>query len=168
MNNESGSNSRRRESIDVNIIQYAVQQASQQCKRLLLRCAGEKIQGILPVHILAEVMHQFMLAEARDNGWIKGSNPARQLSKAPHLVKKLVRYEDLLRDLLAIGLQIEPLKDQDFIGALPVQRRFDLLTNDALLVAIAKRLRARALASVDKVFAHVQGLVLYSPDDLKT
>lgn len=153
--------------IDANIILYAVQQASQQCKRLLLRCAGDELQGILPAHILAEVMHQFMLAEARDNGWIEGSNPARQLSKNPHLVKKLVRYEDMLRDLLAIGFQIEPLKEQDFISALPVQRRYGLLTNDALLVAIAQRLRAKAFTSADKAFARVQRLRIYAPDDLE-
>ncbi|NIQ12028.1 hypothetical protein GWO43_15075, partial [candidate division KSB1 bacterium] len=69
--------------IDANIVLYATQQASQQCKRLLLRCADDDVKGILPTHILAEIMHQLMIAEARDNGWIKGPNPARQLAEKP-------------------------------------------------------------------------------------
>jgi len=152
--------------IDANVILYAVQQVSQQCKRLLLRCAGEEIKGILPAHILAEVMHQFMIAEARDNCWIKGSNPARQLSESPELVQKLTRYENMMRDLLAVGLQIEPLEQQDFLNALTVQRQYGLLTNDALMVAIAQRLRVEVLASADKIFSRLKEMHVYSPDDL--
>ena len=85
--------------IDANIILYAVQQLSSQCKRLLYRCADNDVKGILPTHILAEIMHQLMIAEARDNGWIQGTNPAKQLSKNPDIVKKLFRYEEVLRDI---------------------------------------------------------------------
>ncbi len=154
--------------IDANIVLYATQQASQQCKRLLLRCADDDVKGILPTHILAEIMHQLMIAEARDNGWIKGPNPARQLAEKPELVKKLNRYEDLMREMFAIGFLLEPLQQEDFITAMSAQRRFGLLTNDALSVAIAQRLRAKAFASADKVFTGVQGLMVYAPGDLET
>ncbi len=152
--------------IDANIILYAAQQLSPQCKRLLYRCADNDVKGVLPAHILAEIMHQLMIAEARDNGWIQGTNPAKQLTRNPDIVKKLFRYEEVLRDILAIGLQIEPLQSEDFITALDIQHRFGLLTNDALLVAVARRLRTKSIVSADKIFSQVQGFLVYAPDDL--
>ena len=52
--------------IDANIFIYANQRASTQCVKLLERCANNEVYGILPAHILAEVMHVLMLAEAKD------------------------------------------------------------------------------------------------------
>jgi predicted nucleic acid-binding protein len=152
--------------IDANVFLYAMQQESEQCKRFLTRCAQEEIIGVLPVHILAEVTHQLMIAEARDNGWIKGSNPARQLAEQPERVRALTRYETLVRDILGIGLSIEPIEREDFITAMGVQRQSGLLTNDALLVAVGQRLRTNSIASADKTFSRVNGILLYSPDDL--
>ncbi|OIO18556.1 MAG: hypothetical protein AUJ54_07710 [Ignavibacteria bacterium CG1_02_37_35] len=152
--------------IDANIFIYANQKASAQCVKLLERCANNEVFGILPSHILAEVMHVLMLAEAKDIGIIKGSNPARQLTENPQKVKSLNRYESLIRDLLAIGLQLEPLQREDFITAMSLQRQYGLLTNDALFMAIATRLRVTAIVSADSVFGNVQGIIHYSPDDL--
>ncbi len=152
--------------IDANIFIYANQRASTQCVKLLERCANNEVYGILPAHILAEVMHVLMLAEAKDKGLLKGPNPVKQLSKNPQRVKSLNRYESLIRDLLAIGLQLEPLQREDFITALTLQRQYGLLTNDALFLAIATRLRVTSIVSADSVFKNVQGIFHYSPDDL--
>ena len=152
--------------IDTNIFIYANQKASGQCIKLLERCAGNEVLGILPTHILAEIMHVLMLAEARDIGIIKGSNPARQLTENPQVVKSLNRYESLIRDLLAFGLQLESLQREDFITAMSLQRQYGLLTNDALFLAIATRLRVTAIISSDAVFKNVQGIIHYSPDDI--
>ena len=81
-------------------------------------------------------------------------------------MKSLNRYESLIRDLLAIGLQLEPLQREDFITALTLQRQYGLLTNDALFLAIATRLRVTSIVSADSVFKNVQGIFHYSPDDL--
>jgi predicted nucleic acid-binding protein len=40
------------------------------------------------------------------------------------------------------------------------------MTNDALLIAMAERLRIQAIASADEHFKGVRGILLYSPDDL--
>jgi predicted nucleic acid-binding protein len=152
--------------LDANIFLYAIQNASRQCRNLLERCARNEISGILPLHILAEVAHQLMLAEARDNAWIRGSNPARQLGQNPDRVRQLTRYEGLVRDILAVGLTLEPLTPEDFLSAMDISRQFGLLTNDALLAAIGQRLRVDSVASADRQFGRIQGLELYSPDDI--
>ena len=43
--------------IDANIFIYANLQASSQCVKLLERCSRDEVYGIIPTHILAEVMH---------------------------------------------------------------------------------------------------------------
>lgn len=152
--------------IDDNIFIYANQRASIQCVKLLERCANYEVFGILPAHILAEVMHVLMLAEAKDIGITKGSNPARYLIENPRLVKSLNRYESLIRDLLAIGLQFESLQRKDFLTAMSLQRQYGMLTNDALFLAIAMRLCITAIVSADSRFNKVQGIFHYSLDDL--
>ena len=171
MNNKTGKNLDRITEmeillIDANILLYAIRRESSQCERLLTRCAKGEITAILSSHILAEIMHQLMVAEARDCQWIKGPNPAKQLSGLPERVRALRRYEELVRDILGFGLQIEPVIQEDFITAMEVQRQAGLLTNDALLVALGKRLRVTSIASADKAFSRAQGFLLYVPDDI--
>ncbi|MBN2355893.1 type II toxin-antitoxin system VapC family toxin [candidate division KSB1 bacterium] len=152
--------------LDANIFIYALQQQSQQCIQLLRRCAEEQVIGYIADNILAEVMHTLMIAEARDNNWITSANPARQLSEQPKRVMALLRYEGFLRDLLNMGLRLESLQREDFISALALQRQSGLLTNDALMVAMAMRLRIKSIASADQAFRRVKGIVHYAPDDL--
>jgi len=153
--------------IDANIILYANQKASAQSVELLERCANHDVIGVLPMHTLAEVMHVLMLAEARDLGIITSGNPAKQLSEKPNLVKSMSRYEFLIWDLLTIGLQIEPVQREDIIQAMSIQRQYGLLTNDAIFLAVGTRLRVNAIASADHAFGNIQGVVLYSPNDIK-
>jgi len=113
--------------IDANIFVYAIQKSSQQCVKLLEKCANDEVYGIITTHILAELKHVLMLAEARDLGLIKGANPAKQLSEQPQKLKVLNRYESLIRDLLSIGLQLESLQREDFLTAMTLQRQYGLL-----------------------------------------
>jgi predicted nucleic acid-binding protein len=152
--------------IDANIFVYANQQTSSQCIKLIERCSNNEVYGVLPVHILAEVMHVLMLEEAKELGLIKGANPARQLSENPQKIRALNRYELLIRDLLAIGLRLESLQREDFLTAMNLQKEYGLLTNDALFLAVALRLRITSVISADSSFKNIQGIIQYSPDDL--
>ena len=153
--------------IDTNILVYANQQKSAEAIQLLRRCASREVFGIVPMPMVAELVHTLMLIEARENGWIEKSNPARALSKRPELVRRLSRYETQVREFLGIGLRIEPATTVDIIEAMNVQREFGLLTNDALLLAVARRLNCSALASADQAFGAVKGVLVYRPSDLE-
>jgi predicted nucleic acid-binding protein len=152
--------------IDANIFIYANQKASLECLNLLTRCSENDLTGIVPVHILAEVMHVLMLAEAKDLGLITGSNPAKQLALNPEKVKALHRYESLTRDLLAMGLRLEPLQREDFLTAIGLQHKYGLLTNDALFLAVAFRLRITSIASADLAFSKIPEIEFYYPGDI--
>jgi predicted nucleic acid-binding protein len=152
--------------IDANILIYGSDRKSSQCFNFIERLASKDMFGVLPTHILAEVMHKLMIREARDSGALKGSNPAKQLSENSQLIKSLSEYKLLIRDLISMRLHLEPCIREDFITAMVLQGEYGLLTNDALFLAIAERLRVRSIVSADAVFKDIKGFNIYRPDDL--
>ncbi len=153
--------------VDTNILVYANQQKSEECIRFLKRCAGRDLNGVVPMPMVAGLMHTLMLIEARENGWITGSNPARALAEHPELARRMTRYETQIREFLGIGLRLESVVAVDFIEAMRIQHENGLLTNDSLLLAVARRLNCNALASADSVFNAATGITVYCPQDLK-
>lgn len=153
--------------LDTNILVYANQQKSEQCAQLLARCARKEVQGIVPMPVVAELMHALMLIEARENGWVKGGNPSRTLSEKPDRVSRLTNYERQMREFLAIGLRLEPASRLDILEAMNIQREFGLLTNDAIIVAVARRLNCTSIVSADKAFRNLNKFQVYFPSDLR-
>lgn len=152
--------------LDANVILYGVLLKSDQCVSLLRRCAERDVMGVVGLQQLAEVTHRLMMVEARENEWTSGANAVKTLSERPERVQALSRYSDAIRGLMAAGFRFESLLKEDFGSALSLQRQYGLLTNDALLIAIAERLRIQSVASADKTFSRVRGIVLYSPSDV--
>jgi predicted nucleic acid-binding protein len=152
--------------IDTNILVYANQRKSDECKKLLRRCAVRDVKGIVAMPVVAELAHALMIIEARENGWIERANPARALSERPQIVRRLNAYQTQLYEFLGIGLRIEPALRADILGMMSIQREFGLLTNDALLLAVARRLNCRSVATADKAFDRASGFLIYSPEDL--
>jgi predicted nucleic acid-binding protein len=152
--------------IDTNILVYANQRRSPECVGFLERCASGELQGVVPAPMVAELVHALMIIEARENNWIERANPARALAERPDLVCRLTRYEASMREFLAIGLRIEPVGATDVIEAMRVQREAGLLTNDALLLAVARRLNCEAVATADKGIAAAPGFSVFAPADI--
>ena len=143
--------------LGANIVLYALQYKSKQCRDLLLRCASRAVEGILPVHTLAEISHLRMMLEAQSKGLI-ASNPGH--------VRQLAIYAEDMRRLLEGDLTLLSIETEDFYVALEIQRQFGLLTNDSLFVAVARRTGTNQVATADATLDSVQGLIVYKPDDL--
>jgi predicted nucleic acid-binding protein len=152
--------------IDTNILVYANQQRSPECVEFLTRCASGELQGVVPVSMVAELVHALMLIEARENNWIERANAARALAERPDLVRRLTRYEIQMREFSGIGLRIEPVGAADILEAMRIQKEAGLLTNDALLLAVARRLNCEAVASADKAIAQAPGFSVFAPGDI--
>lgn len=152
--------------IDTNVIVYANQRRSPECIELLKRCASGELQGIVPVPMVAELVHTLMLIEARENNWTDRANAARALAERPDLVRRLVRYEIQMKEFFGVGLRIEPVGAADILEAMKIQKEAGLLTNDALLLAVARRLNCEAVASADKMIALAPDFNVFSPADL--
>ena len=153
--------------IDANILVYANQQKSKECVQLLQRCASDEVKGIVPMPMVAELMHTLMLIEARENGWIKRSNPSRTLSEKPELIQRLTNYEKQMHQFMGISLRLESVTRIDMLEAMSIQREFGFLTNDSLLIATARRLNCDSVVTADRAFERLRGFLVYAPEDLR-
>jgi len=151
--------------IDTSVLVYANQRRSSECTELLKRCGSGELQGVVPFPIVAELVHALMLIEARENNWIDRPNAARALAARPDLVRRLTRCEIQMREFFGIGLRIEPAGAADILEAMRIQKEAGLLTNDALLLAVARRLNCEAVATADRAIAQAPGFRVFSPID---
>jgi len=150
------------------VLLYAEQALSAQAQRLIRRCASVELIGTLPQTVWQEVTHKLMLAEALMLGKVSGSNPARQLSKKPDVVRALGLYRQKVKALLDLGLGFEPCTRDDLTKeAFKHQAHYGLLTNDSVVLAVALRLRADVLASADEAFRKISEIQIACPTDLK-
>jgi predicted nucleic acid-binding protein len=152
--------------IDTNILIYANQGQSADCIEFLRLCASGVLHGLVPLPMVAELVHTLMLIEARENKWIDRQNPSRALAARPDLVRRLIRYETQVREFFGMGLRIEPALAADILEAIRIQREAGLLTNDALLLAVARRRNCTTIASADKAMASAPGFNVYAPSDV--
>lgn len=153
--------------LDTNVLLYARNRRSPQCRQLLLRCEQGAVNGVVSLPTLAEFSHRCMVQEAQSNGLV-GSNPARALSERPELVRQLSAYAESVRDLLDSSLTVAESHPQDFLVALELQKQHGLLTNDSLNLAIARRHGIKDIATADKSFDNVPGVIIYKPEDIST
>lgn len=154
--------------VDANIFVYAVERRSPQCRQLLDRIDGEAVRAFSSAIVLAEVCHRRMVNEAKEAGLITGANPARLLGKKPDGIQGLSIYAQNVRDLLDSPIVFEPIRAEDFYVALELQKQHGLLTNDSLNLAVARRLGIQEIATADKSFDNVPGVIIYKPEDIST
>lgn len=151
--------------VDANVLIYAVQHRSTHCREFLARCESSAVEGYISTVVLAEFAHRRMMQDAQARGLAAG-NPSRVLSGKPALVRQLTVHAQDVRDLLDGGLTVEAVQPEDFLVALEIQEQHGLLTNDALNLAVAKRLGIHEIVTTDKGFDAVQGIIVYRPEDL--
>lgn len=154
--------------IDTNILLYAEQGVSDQAQRLLRRCARGELSGVLPQTVWQEVTHKLMLAEAMTKGLISGNNPAGRLGAKPDAIRSLSLYRAKVQALVDLGIGFESCNLTDLTKtAFGLQEKYGLLTNDAMVLAVAIRLKADALVSSDKAFHMVTEVAVHAPTDLR-
>jgi predicted nucleic acid-binding protein len=153
---------------DTNVLLYAEQGASLQAKRFIRRCSSGELKAVLPQPVWQEFAHKLMLAEATFRGLIGGNNPTAKLAQKPNAVRSLTLYQAKVRALIDLGFGFEPCQRADIVeSAFALQAKHGLLTNDAVILAVALRLEADVLISSDRAFSGVEGIELFSPTDVR-
>ncbi|MGQ0652824.1 MAG: type II toxin-antitoxin system VapC family toxin [Betaproteobacteria bacterium] len=153
---------------DTNVLLYAEHGASLQAKRFIRRCSSGEVKAVLPQPVWQEFAHKLMLAEATFRGLIGGSNPTAKLAQKPDAVRSLTLYQAKVKTLIDLGFGFEPCQRADLVeSAFALQAKHGLLTIDAVILAVALRLKADVLVSSDKAFRGVSELELYYPTDLR-
>ena len=154
--------------IDTNVLVYAEQGVSGQAQRFLRRCSKGELTGVLPQTVWQELTHRLMLAEAAMKHGSLGGNPAARLAGKPEIIRGLSLYQSKVRNLIDLGLRFESCTQDDLLqSAFDLQKRYGLLTNDSVVLAVAVRLEADALVSSDKGFRSVEEVTVFAPSDLR-
>ena len=128
---------------------------------------GELI-GTLPHTVWQELTHKLMLAEAMMKHGISGDSPVARMVSRPEMVRSLSMYQTKMRALVDLGLRFETCDQRDLLhSAFDLQKRYGLLANDAVVLAVAIRLEADCLVSNDKRYLPVEEIRVLVPSDLR-
>lgn len=154
--------------IDTNVLLYAEHGSSVQAQRFIRRCAQSELSGILPQTVWQELTHKLMLAEAMMKGLIAEGKPALRLASKPEVIRGLSLYRAKVNALVDLGFGFAACTLEDLTKmTFEMQERYGFLTNDAVVLAVALRLKADVLVSSDKAFQGVTEVAVHYPTDLR-
>ena len=150
--------------LDTNVLLYAEQGVSPESIELLRRCAAGEISVVLPEPVWPEVTHKLVLAEAMASGKISGNNPARRLAEQPDVARQLHLYRTKVHALTEMGVRFESSSMFDLLHtAFEFQKRYGLLTNDAVILAVAQRIAANFLVTYDAALLRTREVPVVMP-----
>ncbi len=133
------------------------------CGQLLQRIESQEVRGFASTHILSEMAHRVMAAEAITAfGWsLRGI--AQRLRGHPADVRRLVGFRQAVERTLLSRIQVVTIPPALIAAAAAVSQQTGLLSNDALLVAVMQANGLTNLASTDTDFDGVSGITRYEP-----
>ena len=135
------------------------------CTRLLERIEFQEHRGFLSSHVLADVVHRLMTTEAMDRlGW-PATRLASRLRQHHAEIPNLTIYLQALTKIAQIGIQVLPILELHVHQAAQLSRAHELLTGDALVVAVMQANGLTNLASLDTDFDRVPGITRYATLD---
>jgi predicted nucleic acid-binding protein len=133
------------------------------CNQLVQRIENLEVHGFTSTHVLGELAHQLMIIEASTlPGWSPGKVKQR-LRQQPGVIQNLGRFRTAVESVLQSTLQVLTIAPGLLGTAAIISQQHDLLTNDAVIVAVMAANGLTKLASHDTDFDRVQGLSRYAP-----
>lgn len=133
------------------------------CTQLLKRIELRDLTGFTSAHALADVAHRLMTLEAINiKGWPQTGVAAR-LRKHHVEIPTLSVYRQAIARIPLLGIQVLPLTHPEVDTATLLSHQYELLTGDALIVAVMRQHGLTNLASADDDFDRVPGLTRYAP-----
>jgi predicted nucleic acid-binding protein len=133
------------------------------CTQLVKQVELKKLSGFISTHVLGDICHRLMTLEAINLfGW-RPAGIAARLRKHHGEIARLNVYEQAVARIPFLGIQVLPVTQPLIEAATSLCRQHELLTGDALVVAVMKAHGLTNLASSDADFDRVPGITRYSP-----
>jgi predicted nucleic acid-binding protein len=133
------------------------------CRQLVGRIENQDLLGFTSTHVLGEVAHQLMIAEALTlPGWSAGKVKKR-LHQQPAALQTLTGFRTAVEIVLQSRITVLTIAPVLLGSAAVISQRYGLLTNDALTVALMQANGLTRIASHDTDFDRVPGLKRYAP-----
>jgi predicted nucleic acid-binding protein len=153
--------------VDANIFVYHFFGASRDSAAFLERCALEDVHAVTGAHIVAEVLHRVLIAEARAKTRMgRGGSAVRYLEEHPADLKKLPDHHVAAAAIEQMVGIVLPLTIDAVRASQWARTKDGLLVNDSLTAAMMKAEGIGHLASADAAFLRLEGLTVYRPMDI--
>jgi len=133
------------------------------CTQLLKRVELGDLHGFTSAHGVADVAHRLMTLEAIAlKGWPAAGIAAR-LRKHHGEISTLSVYRQAIARIPLLGIQVVAITQALVEHATRLSQQHQLLTGDALILAVMQANALTNLASNDADFDRVPGLTRYAP-----
>jgi len=152
--------------IDSNIFIYhfsGLEKFADACFHFFKRIEEGKVKGSTSTLVIAEVLHRLMIIEASKKFGILPKDVIKYLKVNPDKITSLANHLDSVFYIEKLGISIITLSFEDIKLSAEFKRKFTLLTNDAINLAVMKNNHIANLASNDSDFERVDFLTLYKP-----
>jgi hypothetical protein len=133
------------------------------CNQFMTRIEQGDIVGYTSPQILGDVAHRLVTMEACTlHGWTARKVTSR-LRHHRGVIQTLSRFRSAIDRIQQSRIHVVPITGSLMAIAMAISQQFDLLTNDALIVAVMQAHGLTHLASNDRDFDRVPGITRYSP-----
>jgi predicted nucleic acid-binding protein len=159
--------------VDTNIFDLHYRGKSASCTAFIERIAQGEITAYVNIHVLSDLLHKLMLAEAYAKGLI-ASRSAQKLktcfARDRTLATTLADYQTHFENTLAIGLNVFNINQRLLITTKMERMSYGLLTGDSLHLGTMNREKVplKDIATHDGDFSHISGLTVWTPMDVIT
>ena len=133
------------------------------CTDLIKRIELHQVHGFTSAHVLADVSHRLMTLEAMARLTWQPTRLAARLRKHHDEIPKLQIYLQAIARIPQLGIQGLPITHTQVEAATVLSQKHELLTGDALIVAVMNANGLNNLASADDDFDRVPGITRYAP-----
>jgi predicted nucleic acid-binding protein len=133
------------------------------CTQLLKRIELQQLDGFTSAHVLSDVVHRLMTLEAASlPGWTYKGIVTR-LRKHHAEIPKLTVFPQAIAAIRPMRIQVLPVTHDLVESATQLSQQHELLTGDALIIAVMQAHGLTNLASLDPDFDRVSGITRYAP-----
>lgn len=133
------------------------------CTRLVERIEQGDLRGYISAHVLSDCAHRLMTIEAMmRHGWPMAGLAAR-LRKHHDAIPQLTEFERGVNAIPRLLIRVLPVMSDLVLAATKLSRQHELLSGDALILAVMQANGLTVLASRDADFDRVPGLIRYAP-----
>jgi predicted nucleic acid-binding protein len=133
------------------------------CTQLLKRIELHQLNGLTSAHVLGDVAHRLMTLEAIGGKSWPAAGIAARLRKHHVEIPTLSVARQAIARIPLLGIQVLPITFDLIEAATLRSQQYELLTGDALIVAVMQANGVTNIASNDADFDRVPSLTRYCP-----
>ncbi len=133
------------------------------CTRLIERIEQQDLQAFASAELLSDAAHRMMTIEAMQRFDWPIAGLAARLRKHHSEISKLTLFVQAIAEIPQLGIHVWDVKLDTVLLASRLSRQYELLSGDALIVAMMQTNGLTQLASNDADFDRVPWITRFAP-----